>query len=61
MSQHATSKALCVGNQVVLYFCTGRGPIGEAKGCVYLFKDAIIVMTRKTSTIVPKRVEIDIQ
>ena len=61
VAQHATSKALRVGNQVVVYFASGRSQIGEAKACVYLFKDAVIIMHRRAPTIPSKRIEIEIQ
>ena len=59
--QHAKSKALEQGSQVVLYFACGRSQIGEAKPCVYLFKDAVIVMTRKIHVLPVKRSEIQIE
>ena len=61
VGQHAKSKALEQGSQVVLYFACGRSQICEAKPCVYLFKDAVIVMTRKIHVLPVKRSEIQIE
>ena len=42
-TNNAKSAALQENYQVVLYFGTGRGPIGTMAGTVYLMKDASIV------------------
>jgi hypothetical protein len=43
MDHNAKSDALAEGNEVLLYFMTGRGPIGSSKGMLYAMKDASIV------------------
>ena len=43
MHHNVTSYALQDSNEVVLYFATGRPPIGNTAGALYLYKDAIIV------------------
>jgi hypothetical protein len=60
MGQHAMSKALSAGNEVVLYFCTARSQIGDAKASLYLFKDAVVVMVKKAATVPEKRLSIEI-
>ena len=55
---HALSKALVRGNEVVLYYVSGRPQIGDAKACAYLYKDANIIMTASNCTVPPKKVEI---
>ena len=43
LGRNAECSALQEGMQVVLYFGTGRPPYGTGGGCVYLFRDALIV------------------
>jgi len=43
MAHNATSTALVNQNEVVLYFGTGRGPIGALEGQLYALKNAAIV------------------
>ena len=43
MAHNAKSGALQENYQVVVYFGTGRGPIGTMAGTFYLMKDAAIV------------------
>jgi hypothetical protein len=43
MSQNALSAALVELNEVIVYFATGRGPIGSCGGRIYAYKDAAIV------------------
>ena len=46
LGHNAESVALVPNQIVVLYFATGRGPIGSSPGMVYLRKDSIIVPMR---------------
>ena len=43
MTQNAKNVTLQENREVVLYFGTGRGPIGSSSGMLYLMKDAAIV------------------
>ena len=43
MFQNAKSVALEVNNEVLVFFGTGRGPIGTSAGAIHLMKDAVIV------------------
>ena len=43
MLDNAESIALQNNEEVVLYFGTGRGPMGGVKGMLYLLKDALII------------------
>ena len=43
MKHNASSSALQNFQEVVVYFGTGRGPIGNSKGMLYLLKDAMII------------------
>ena len=43
MSQNAQSVCLKNFQEVILYYCTGRPPIGSSPGMLYLYKDAIII------------------
>ena len=62
VAHNATSKALRVGNQVVLFFASARSAIGDARAALYLFKDAVIVQIQKKSEVLPtKRSQIDVE
>ena len=43
MEHNAESSALQNFQEVVVYYGTGRGPIGHSKGMLYLLKDAMII------------------
>ena len=47
MTQNVKSVALRENFEVVVYFGTGRGPIGAVGGTLYLMKDAAIVPIRR--------------
>ena len=49
MKHNAESAALQNLQEVVLYYGTGRGPIGNARGMVYLLKDAMIIPVGQSS------------
>ena len=44
MMQNSLSAALKERQEVVIYFATGRKPIGRDPGMVYVMKEAIIVL-----------------
>ena len=43
LKQNASSLALQNFQEVILYYVTGRGPIGGVPGMLYLMKDAVVV------------------
>ena len=43
MHHSVTNYALQNMNEVIIFFATGRGPIGSAKGAIYLYKDACMI------------------
>ncbi len=43
MKHNVESSALRNFQEVVIYFGLGRGPMGNAKGMLYLMKDAFII------------------
>ena len=56
----ARSLALRDGNEVVLYFCKGRGSIGTSSGMVYLMKDSLVVQLGARAEIPAKRTWIEV-
>ena len=58
LGQHALSKALIRGNQAVLYFVSGRPQMGQSKACVYLNKDAVLVLVQARVVVPTKLCEI---
>ena len=62
MKHNAESPALRNFQEVVVYFGTGRGAIGSAKGMFYLLKDAMIVPMGEPSLLSsPKTEELVVQ
>ena len=61
MHQNATEKSLVNGNEVVLYFGTGRGVLGSNAPSVYLLKNACILLVTKHLFLRPLRTEIELQ
>ena len=57
MKHNAESKALINNHDVVLYYGTGRGPIGGVKGILYLLKDALIVPLGTSGWMTPAKTE----
>ena len=43
LGKHAENAAIQNASEVVIYFGTGRGPIGGLPGMIYLMKDSLIV------------------
>ena len=54
----ATSRALANGNEVVLYYGTGRSGIGPSPGMVYFLKDSLVVQIGHGGSATMKRGEI---
>ena len=62
MKHNADSTALRNDNEVVVYFGTGRGPLGNSKGMSYLMKDAFIVgVSGSTTSSMPKAEQLRIE
>ena len=62
MKRNVDSSALRDNNEVVVYFGTGRGPLGNSKGMLYLMKDAFIVgVSGSTTSSMPKTEQLSIQ
>ena len=57
----ARSLALVNGNEVVLYFCSGRGSLGTPPGMVYLMKDSLVVLVGHRAASAIKRSEISVE
>ena len=43
LGRNADNPNIIAGTEVIVYHGSGRGPLGSIPGCVYLFKDALIV------------------
>ena len=43
VGRNAENPNIIAGKEVIVYHGSGRGPLGSIPGCVYLFKDAMIV------------------
>ena len=56
----ARSLALVNGNEVVLYFCSGRGSLGTSPDMVYLMKDSLVVKLGSRTEVPPKRFQIEV-
>ena len=57
LKHNAESGALQNFADVVLYYGTGRGPIGTSKGMLYLYKDAFIVPVGRVSLLSAAKTE----
>ena len=56
----ARSRALENGNEVVLYYGTGRSGLGSSPGMVYFMKDSLVVPVGRPAAAPMKRVEISV-
>ena len=56
----ARSLALVNGNEVVLYFCSGRGILGTSPGMIYLMKDSLVVKLGSKTKIPHKIFQIEV-
>ena len=56
----ARSRALENGNEVVLYYGTGRSGIGSSPGMVYFMKDSLIVQVGHRAVVAIKTAEISV-
>ena len=62
MKHNVDSSALRDNNEVVIYFGTGRGPLGNSKGMLYLMKDSFIVgVSGSTTSSSPKTEQLSIE
>ena len=43
LGRNASNPNIIAGKEVILYYASARGPLGNQAGAVYLFKDAMIV------------------
>ena len=57
MKHNAVSSAFRNFQDVVVYYGTGRGPIGNAKGMLYLMKDAFIIPVGQPSLLSAAKTE----
>ena len=51
----ARSRALVNGNEVVLYYGTGRSVLGSSPGMVYFMKDSLVVQVGNRAVAANKR------
>ena len=56
----ARSVSLSNGNEVVLYFCTGRASLGTSPGMLYLMKDSVVVKVGFRTEVPIKRLQIEV-
>jgi hypothetical protein len=61
MHDNANNKCIQENMRVVVYFGTGRGPIGSAEGAIYIMKDAMIIPIARNATSISKRIQLEIQ
>ena len=57
MKHNAESGALQNFQDVVVYYGTGRGPIGTSKGMLYLLKDAMVTPVGQPSLLSAAKTE----
>ena len=55
------SRALANGNEIVVYYGTGRKSLGSSPGMVYLLKDSLVVQVGQRTNGPVKRAEIPIE
>ena len=61
MHENANHNAIQEGMRIVVYYGTGRGPIGSAEGAIYIMKDAMIIPIGRNATSISKRIQLEIQ
>jgi hypothetical protein len=61
MHENANHKCIQENMRIVVYFGTGRGPIGSAEGAIYIMKDAMIIPIGRNATSISKRIQLEIQ
>ena len=52
---------MTLGNEVVIFFASGRPQFGDAEALIYAMKEAVIVVVRKVSAIPPQRSMIELK
>ena len=60
LGSNASSLSLEAGNDVVLYFVTGRSATGSNPGMLYLMKDSVIVMLGRRHPHTQKKHQVEI-
>ena len=60
LAQNAENEQLQNGMELLLYFCTGRGPIGSIRGTVNLLKDAVIIGLKQHDKAPEKKTPVEI-
>ena len=60
LGKHASNPMLEACVEVVVYFATGRGPIGGTEGMLYVMKDAAIVPVTRHTVMPTKSINIPI-
>ena len=61
VGHNAVSTRICADIEVVLYHVTGRGPLGNVPGMLYLFQDALIVAVSKKNPPYVKRMQVEVK
>ena len=62
IGMNAMSRVIAENYEVVIYYASGRGQIGDSKGCVYLFKDSLAIPVGKLAGPTPvKRMPISLE
>ena len=61
IGHNAVSTTIRTNLEVVLYHVTGRGPLGNAPGMLYLFKDALIVAVSEKKPPYVKRMQVEVK
>jgi hypothetical protein len=61
MHDNANHNAIQEDMRIVVYYGTGRGPIGSAEGAIYIMKDAMIIAIGRNATTIRKRIQLEIQ
>ena len=57
LRHNAESRALVNYQEVVLYYGTGRGPLGSSRGALYLMKDAMVIPVGRPSVLSASKIE----
>ena len=60
LEKNAQKHMITPGAEVVLYFATGRGPIGSSSGMLYLMKDSMLMCIGLTANLCELRAEMPI-
>jgi hypothetical protein len=61
MYENANHNSIQAGMRIVVYYGTGRGPIGSADGAIYIMKDGMIIPSGRNAETITKRLQLEIQ